>query len=425
MKKSMLSMVTALLCAGMLFAGGRQDSKTSADKNTIKELTVAIWDKNQEPGLTKIVNDFTAATGIKARIQVTPWDQYWTMLEAGATGGSMPDVFWMHSNEFARYAQYGMLLDLTARIQTSKKLEMNKFPKDIVMLYNADGKQLAMPKDIDTIALWYNKTMFDQADIKYPDASWTWDTFRDAAKKLTKTDGSQYGYTLRPSETQAGWYNMVYAMGGEIISKDKKKSGFDNPNTIKALHFIEMLIKDGSLPPYQLITENKEEALFMAGKAAMVTMGSWMISELCNNDYVKAHCDLAVLPKDSTTGKRTSLYNGLGWAAAAHTKNPDAAWALLEYLGTKPVQQKHSNLGIAISAYQGTATQWVSTYPAFNLKAYLDMLSDIVMRPYSKATIRWENMAIDKLINLWTGKAPAESVCKGIASEMNKILKEE
>lgn len=380
---------------------------------------------NPRPGLTKILSDFTAATGIKATIQVTPWDQYWTMLEAGATGGSMPDVFWMHSNEFARYAQYDMLLDLTARIKASKKLEMDKFPKDIVMLYNAKGKQLAMPKDVDTIALWYNKTMFDKAGIKYPDASWTWDTFRAAAKKLTKADGSQYGYTLRPSEDQTGWYNMVYSMGGEIISADKKKSGFDNPNTIKALSFMESLIKDGSLPPYQLITENKEEALFMAGKVAMVTMGSWTISTLCNNDYVKAHCNLAVLPKDAATGKRISIYNGLGWAAAANTKNPDAAWALIEYLGTKPVQQKHSDLGVAISAYQGTAAKWVSTYPAFNLQAHLDMLADIVMRPYSKTTVKWENMAIDKLINLWTGKVSAEPVCKDIAVEMNKILKEE
>lgn len=53
------------------------------------------------------------------------------------------------------------------------------------------------------------------------------------------------------------------------------------------------------------------------------------------------------------------------------------------------------------------------------------MLADIVMRPYSKTTVRWENMAIDKLINLWTGKTSPEPVCKDIAAEMNKILKEE
>lgn len=119
-------------------------------------LTIAIWDTNQEPGLTQIVNDFTAETGIKAQIQVTPWDQYWTMLEAGATGGSLPDVFWMHSNEITTYAEYDMLLDLTDKISGSKALDMSKFPQDIVGIYNFDGKQFAVPKDFDTIALWYN-----------------------------------------------------------------------------------------------------------------------------------------------------------------------------------------------------------------------------------------------------------------------------
>ena len=53
-------MAAALLCAGMLFAGGGQDSNASANKSGGKELTVAIWDSTQEPGLTKILS-FTAA----------------------------------------------------------------------------------------------------------------------------------------------------------------------------------------------------------------------------------------------------------------------------------------------------------------------------------------------------------------------------
>lgn len=186
-------------------AGETKAAESAAEAASEGTLTVAIWDKNQEPGLTEIIKDFTAETGIKAQIQVTPWEQYWTMLEAGATGGSLPDAFWMHSNEIARYSEYEMLLDLTDRIKSSEKLEMDKFPEEIVEIYNWEGaKQYAIPKDIDTIALWYNKTMFDEAGIAYPDETWTWDTFADAAKKLTKDDGSQYGFAIRPSNDQAG-----------------------------------------------------------------------------------------------------------------------------------------------------------------------------------------------------------------------------
>lgn len=423
MKKFLAIVSIALLAVSFAVAGGgKEKASSSADAGT---LTVGIWDKNQEPGLTKILADFTASTGIKATIQVTPWDQYWTMLEASATGGSLPDVFWMHSNEFAKYAKYDMLLDLTSKISNSKKVEVNKFPQDIVNLYKWEGKNYAFPKDIDTIALWYNKTMFDEAGLTYPDHTWTWDTFREAAKKLTKADGSQYGFSLKASNNQAGWYNIVYDMGGYIISDNKKKSGFDDTGTIKAINFIAEIIKDGSMPPYQVISENNEEALFEAGKVAMVTMGSWMLPELCNNDYVKKHGDIAVLPKDAVTGRRMSIYNGLGWAASSTTKKPEQAWALIEYLGSKEAQQKQSDLGVVISAYEGTTKNWVSAYPTFNLQAYLDMTADMVIRPYSNSTVVWENMSSEKLVDVWAGKKSASDVCRDIATTMNKMLAEE
>ena len=83
-----------------------------------------------------------------------------------------------------------ILLDLTDKVAASEKLEMDKFPSDIKEMYQYDGKTYAVPKDIDTIALWYNKDMFDEAGIAYPDDTWTWDDLYDAAVKLTKDDGS-------------------------------------------------------------------------------------------------------------------------------------------------------------------------------------------------------------------------------------------
>ncbi|QHQ61732.1 extracellular solute-binding protein [Anaerocolumna sedimenticola] len=404
-------------------AEGTADAGAEVSGDT---LTVAIWDTNQEPGLRKIMDDFTAKTGTKVEIQVTPWDQYWTMLEAGATGGTLPDVFWMHSNEIAKYSEYEMLLDLTDRIAKSDVVDMSKFPEDIVNIYKWQGeKQYAMPKDIDTIALWYNKTMFDEAGLAYPDDSWTWDDFKEACKKLTKPDGSQYGYTLKPGNNQDGWYNMVYDMGGTVISDDKKSSGFDQPGTIKALDFASGLVKEGLTPPYETIAENDANALFEAGKVAMITQGSWMLADLCNNDYVKANCDVAVLPKDAATGRRASIYNGLGWAAAANTDKPDQAWSLIEYMGSQEAQQKQSDLGIVISAYEGTVSNWTKAYPDFNTQAYLDMMGDLVIRPYSKTTVTWENMISEKLVDAWTGKKSVEDVCKDITTEMNATLAEE
>ena len=52
--------------------------------------------------------------------------------------------------------------------------------------------------------------MFDEAGVEYPNAEWTWDDFYEAAKKLTKDDGSQWGYGINTGNNQDSYYNMIY-----------------------------------------------------------------------------------------------------------------------------------------------------------------------------------------------------------------------
>lgn len=402
------------------------ESGDNTGKSSGNSLTVAIWDTYQEPGLTEIINDFTKETGIAAKIQVTPWDQYWTMLEAGATGGSLPDVFWMHANEVAKYAEYDMLLDLSDQISKSDKIDTAKYPQELVKLYqNSDGKQIAIPKDVDTIALWYNKTAFDEAGLAYPDDSWTWDTFKEAAKKLTKPDGSQYGTVFNPKSNQETYFNLIYDWGGKIISDDKKKSGWDDPKTIEAMQFVESLIKEGSMPDYSTIGENESLALFESGKVAMCPFGSWMLADLSANEFVKANCDVAILPKYGET--RKTIYNGLGWAASASTKNAENAWKLIEYMGSEAAQKKQAELGVTMSAYEGTSEAWVQSRKDFHLQAYLDVMhkENMVFYPNSKTTVTWDDMSKKTLLKAYDGSMSMEDVCKEIATEMNKILAQE
>lgn len=415
--------MVGVMTVGLTACGGNKASETGNESGGSGELTVAIWDTYQEPGLKKIIGDFTAETGIGVKIQVTPWDQYWTMMEAGATGGTLPDVFWMHSNQVAKYAEYDLLMDLSDYIASSETVDLSKFPEDLVMLYqNKEGKQVAVPKDVDTVALWYNKSAFDEAGIAYPDESWNWDTFRDAAKALTKEDGSQYGTVFSPKSNHESYYNLIYDWGGTVISADKTKSGWDDPKTIEAMEFVEGIISDGSMPPYTTIAENEPLALFESGKVAMCMFGSWQ-SDLFSNDYVKENCDVAVLPKKDDT--RVSIYNGLGWAASAEGSNKENAWKLLEYLSSEETQKKQADLGVTMSAYEGASDGFVARSENFNLQAYIDMMDEIVIRPYSADTVVWENMSMEMLVKAWDGSAAMADTCAEIAANMNASLEQE
>ena len=225
LRKAMALLLASTMALSMAACGGSSSSSSdnsSSDAKTTDTadgsdssssdvtLSVTIWDSNQEPGLTQIMNDFTEKTGIKTKVSVVKWDEYWTLLESGAQGGSLPDVFWMHSNESERYMSNDMLLDLTDKIADSSEIDPANYPEDIWGLYTYDDKYYAVPKDVDTIALWYNKTLFDEAGLEYPTADWTWDDVTEAAKKLTKDDGSQYGLAMGNGSNQDGYYNMVY-----------------------------------------------------------------------------------------------------------------------------------------------------------------------------------------------------------------------
>ncbi len=411
-------------CGSSSEEGKKDDSAKKEEASDDVELSVSIWDANQEPGIKQILADFTKETGIKTKLTVVKWDEYWTMLEAGAQGGTLPDVFWMHSNESQRYMSNDMLLDLTDKIADSDKIKLENYPEDIWGLYTWEDKQYAIPKDIDTIALWYNKKMFDEANLEYPTADWTWDDLEEAAKILTKEDGSQYGFALRSDNNQAGYYNMIYDNNGSIISDDKKTSGWDDPNTIEAMQQLERMIQEGVMPSLEVMSENQEDVLFSSGKVAMVPQGSWMLAAYKDNEYTAENCDIVELPKNAKTGRRASLYNGLGWAASANGEHTEEAWKLLEYLGSKEAQEKQAELGVTMSAYKGTSEAWAKSAD-FNLDAYLNMMDDMVIRPYSKSTVLWENEASEILKSVYAGEKSMEDACKEIAAKMNEKLAEE
>jgi multiple sugar transport system substrate-binding protein len=441
MKKNLTKVLALTLCASMAFSlAGCSSSSSSSDNNSSDsnssssstemesgKLTVSIWDTNQQPGLKKIMDDWKAETGVDYELVVTPWDQYWTQLEAGATGGDMPDVFWMHSNNSYNYMSSGLLMDLTEDLQDT----IGDYNEGVVSLYTYEDKYYAVPKDIDTIALWYNKTMFDAAGIEYPNEDWTWDDFANAAIALTDKSKDQYGYALKTSSNQDNWYNMVYSMGGEIISEDMTASGMDNENTIKAMTWLTDLLQQCA-PDYASVSENGPDALLQSGKIAMTLQGDWMAPAFLENDYVVANCDVAVLPKDATTGKRSTCVNGLGWSVAANTDMPNAAKSLALYLGTAEAQQKQADEGVTMSALKDTSysDSWQKafsdTFPGIG--AYVTMLNEaeLVTRPHSvSTTAQWEDDLSTGLVNAFSGTQDTTEACKALAATMNSRLAEE
>ncbi|NOW05155.1 ABC transporter substrate-binding protein [Clostridium beijerinckii] len=428
MKKKIISLIltSILSVTGLVGCGnsanpvsGQDGAKTSGGEPV--HITYGIWDSNQEKGLRKMADDFESKNpGIKIDIQVTGWTDYWTMLEAAATGGSLPDTFWMHSNEIYKYASNGMLLDLTDKISKSSEVKLSNYPEGLVKIYNLENKQYAVPKDYDTIGLWYNKAMFDKAGLSYPDETWNWDKLYEAAKKLTTGDGKQYGF-LAGLADQEGFYNFIYQNGGTVITDDKV-SGYDNPKTIEAMKYYMRFVSEGLSP--KIYDDAARGEAMQNGLCAMGVFGSWNLTAFSSNEYMAKNFNVTVLPS-ANDGKRVSIFNGLGNAISANTKHPEEAWKWVEYLSSKEGQTKQAELGVAISAYNGTADAWVNSNKTFNIKSFIDMVKYAQIVPYSNTTKKWEDKSFELLKIAYNGQKPVEDSCKETAKMMNDILKEE
>ena len=106
----------ALTVVSSLFLAGCQSTSESEEKTEDGpvEITYSIWDPVQLPGMKAAAEAFNEQEeNITVNVEVTPCGQYWTKLESSAKGGNMPDIFWMHSNEIAKYSEGDVLMDLS------------------------------------------------------------------------------------------------------------------------------------------------------------------------------------------------------------------------------------------------------------------------------------------------------------------------
>ena len=408
MKKGLVSLLLCAAMVGTLLAGCGSSDGGSADGGSVAangdggyttdEIKINIWDSNQQPGLQQIADDWTAQSGVKVSIEVVDWNNYWTLLEAGATGGELPDVFWMHSNTVQMYMENDILLDLTDYIAADSAIEESNYYAGIWALYNSNGKQYALPKDHDTIALLYNKAIFDEYGVEYPNDDWTWEDMYAAAKAITEgSNGDVYGVAMDTSNNQEGWYNVVYDYGAQVITDDHKGTTIGSAEGKAAMEMVRKLISVGA--PQSVVAETKADSLFLSGKTAMVIQGSWMINSYYTSENAKDYA-WALLPYADTNsngacdkGERYSCYNGLGWAAAANTKDPKACYDLISYFCSKEGQLKQSELGITMGGMEGVSEAFSNAFEGMDVSPFVraEEEGDLYFRPYTRVTTVWED----------------------------------
>jgi len=210
-----------------------------------RRLAYAIWgDPAEITSQTAIAQTFMDANpSITVNVSVSDWDAYWDKLQTGIAGGAAPDVFAMDGPLFPDYQSRDVLLDLKPFIDRDG-YDLTQLADQGVADFTTAGGQFGLPRDLNTIALYYNKAKFDEAGVAYPDDTWDWAKLVDAAKKLTKdTDGDgtpdQWGFYTETTDMENYWLSTVWQNGGDVLAADGKSTVLGTDEAAGGIQFIQ------------------------------------------------------------------------------------------------------------------------------------------------------------------------------------------
>ncbi|MFD9626613.1 ABC transporter substrate-binding protein [Peribacillus muralis] len=411
MKKWLLLLLTVIL--GLIGLAGCSNDDTASGDGKV-EITYGFWDKKQVAAIDEVIKLFNEKyPDIKVKTEITPYGQYFQKLETAATGAALPDVMWMNGAHVQQYAEGKVILPLTD-LAKKDNYSLDNYPKSLTDLYTVKEEIFGIPKDFDTTGLWYNKKIFDEAGVPYPDDSWDWNKLKEVAKKLTDKDKDIWGFAATMGN-QGGYYDLIWQNGGYIISDDGKSAGFDQPEAIEALNYNISFIKEGLSPTQAQMTETAASELFSSGKVAMMFDGPWMVQEYKNNPDI----NVAVVPKGK---QRAVSIHGLANVIAANTKHKDAAWKFVQFLGSKEAAEIFAKTGTVIPAYNDTQDAWVQAVPTLNLQAFIDGVDYSVPLPSEKRTGEIWQYETDVLKKVWSEEESIEDGVKELTEKANEAL---
>lgn len=252
--------------------------------------------------------------------------------------GTAPDVFTACCSFYPIIAQEGLTLDL--RPYVARDLDETTIqdwdPAQYRSLFTPDGRQYGLPKYHGSLALYYNKDLFDRYAVHYPDGSWTYDDYLQAMQRLTQDRDGDGETDLWGSMLDISWERIqvhVNGWGGHFVDPENPSiSMMSEPEAMAAMEWLRARIWDDRVMASFLDVNNMNtRQAFVAEKIAMVEDGSWALKDILN----EAKFRVGVAPFPAGPVKRVTLATTDGYGIYVGTRYPDAAWELLKYLISK------------------------------------------------------------------------------------------
>lgn len=296
-----------------------------------------------EEMIQKFINPKLKDQGIVAVYEPIA-DNYQQQITTALSSGTAADLFYVDIFWAQGLIKTGAIEPLDKYIGKSKILHKKDIIPSLLDAFSYQGKIYGIAKDFNTLALFYNKDLFDLAKVPYPDESDTWATLEAKLKKISDPAKGIFGMALAPDYARMG--ALAYGAGFKPFDKNGK-SNLQDPAFKSAFEWYTGLAakKLGVMPAD--IGQGWGGGAFQAEKVATCLEGAWLIGSLKDN-APNLKYGATLLPKAPKTGKRGNFIFTVSWSMNKNSTKKDAAFKVLEVLTSPEVQQWVLERGLAI-----------------------------------------------------------------------------
>lgn len=401
-----------LLFVFILTSGFGCRSIDQATETAMQPITLNYWRVWDGPdAFEDVINDYKQLHPyVTINYRKLRYNEYEKELLDALAEDRGPDVFSIHNTWIRKYqnkiyplpAKTSMVYQVTKgtikkeivpELRSSKSLTLpeikNKFVDvvydDVVVpVYDektetASEKVLGLPLSVDSLALFYNKDLFNNAGI--PQAPMYWNKeFQDDVKKLTKQDGkgniSQAGVSLGGGENITRFSDILSVLmmqNGAVMIDDNGNTQFDqvpeifrdqryNPG-LEALRFYT----DFSNPAKEVYSWNKDMEnsldLFIKGKLAMMFGYSYFLPQI-RSQAPKLNLGIAKLPQIEGNQQSVNFANYWVETVSSKSKNTDAAWDFLQFITSEAEAKKYLKVTNTPTALRGLVNSQIENKEA-------------------------------------------------------------
>lgn len=268
--------------------------------------------------------------------------------------GSPPDVFWTHANISPTMVKLNLVAPFDTYIKNDKDFKLTNYFESALKNYEAGGKQYGIPREATAMVMVVNKELFQKNGVGLPTDNWTWDDFLKAAQAMSKPSANQtWGTSQWGGKLSMAYYPYVkvWSEGGDLLDATRTKFTLHQSPGVDQIQWLADLMHKFKVAP---TTDEYPGATL---KEAWATGRIGMVPSIpVITDYKDATFDWDYYPLPRGSKGRVTRSASAGHSMTAASKNKDAAWEVIKFLGSKSTFEHWAKIGLTIPAHKEVAT---------------------------------------------------------------------